>query len=351
MNKPQQKNKSSVIFIVGVFAAVVILMFVAKMHSGDVQKINIPLNNGIVSLLTHNNLLAAISNDNKIYVWNWADLSKKYREYTVEPGEAAFAANDTIVSVKRTNPDCLVISGFDANNESKKIPLTLTANTAHLSANIDGSKIILLLERGGKDNGGHVTYDLFEVLPDKEQVQLITAIASEKSRVEHFSVSDDGRYIVAVGEKNEHGWMFLADTKEKRMVWQKELPDLKKLYKCVFSKNGDIIYLRGGDSVLTLVKTDSGEISNSWLPAKEIKYTYKTQQTQAVVISNDGGMVAAVIGGSIVAWDTKTREKYDIIGAGHKVLSGIAFSPDAKFVATSDMRQSGDIKIARVPRH
>ena len=38
------------------------------MHSRNVQTIKIPFNNGIVTLLTYNNLLAAISNDDKIYV-------------------------------------------------------------------------------------------------------------------------------------------------------------------------------------------------------------------------------------------------------------------------------------------
>jgi hypothetical protein len=67
--------------------------------------------------------------------------------------------------------------------------------------------------------------------------------------------------------------------------------------------------------------------------------------------SLSGGLMAAVVGGGIFAWDTKTREKYDITGAGHKVMSSIVFSPDAKFIATSDMRQGGDIKIIRTPRH
>jgi WD40 repeat protein len=229
--------------------------------------------------------------------------------------------------------------------------LLLTANAAHLIANMDGSKIILLLERGGKDNGERVTYDLLEVLLDKGQLQPITAIALEKSKLEHFSISDDGRYIIAVGEKNEHGWMFLADNKEKKTLWQKELPDFRKLHKGVFSKDGEIIYLRGSDSMLTLVKTSSGEIIDRWLPTKENKDTYRAIQTQAVVISNDGGLVASVVGSEIFAWDTKTRKKYDITGAGHKVMSSIAFSPDAKYIATSDMRQGGDIKIVRVPRH
>jgi len=353
MDKSQKKNGSPILFLVAVFAAVVILMFLARMRSHVSQQINIPLNNGIITLLTHNNILAAISNDNKIYIWNWADLSKKYREYTVESGEVALATPDTIVSVKRTNPDCLVVSGFDANSESKKIPLLLTANTAHLSANMDGSKIILLLERSGKNDGEHIAYDLLEVLPDKGQVQLIAAITSEKSKLEHFSVSDDGRYIVVTGEKNEHGWLFVVDTKEKKTLWQKELPDFRKFNKGVFSKDGEIIYLRGSDSMLTLVKRSSGEIIDRWLPTKENKDTYRTQQTQTVVISNDGGLVVAVVGGSIFAWDTKTREKYiiTITGTGHKVMSSIAFSPDAKLIATSDMRQGGNIKVVRVPNH
>ena len=347
VDKPQPKNKSSAVFIVGVFAAVVILMFIARMRNQTLQKISIPLNNGVVSLLTYNNLLAAVSNDNKMYVLQWSDLSKKPRKGVVESGEAVFVAPDTIVSVKRTNPDCLVVSGFDANSVSRKIPLSLTSNVAHLNASRDGSRIILLLEHGGRG----VTYELLEVLLNTGLVRPIAAIPSEQSKLEHFSVSDDGRYVVAAGERNEHGWLFVVDTKEKKTLWQKELPDLKKLYKGVFSNDGEVIYVRGSDSMLTLVKTSSGEIIDRWLPTKENKDTYRTQQTQTVVISNDGGLVAAVVGGGIFAWDTKTREKYDITGAGHKVMSSIVFSPDAKFIATSDMRQGGDIKIIRTPCH
>ena len=164
-------------------------------------------------------------------------------------------------------------------------------------------------------------------------------------------MSDDGRYVVAAGEKNEHGWLFVVDTKEKKMLWQKELPDFRKLHKGVLSKDGEIIYIRGSDSMLTLVKTNSGDVVDRWLPTKENKDTYRAQQTQAVVASNDGGLVAAVVGGDIFTWDTKTHKKYDITGAGHKVLSSMVFSPDGKFIATSDMRQSGDIKIVRVPLH
>jgi len=345
MDKPKTKNQSSAIFIVGVFVAAVVLMFIAKMQSHNIQTIKIPLNNGIASLSTYNNLLVAASNDNKAYIFDWADLSKKFSEHRIESGDVVIAPTGLIVSVKRANPDYLVVSGLDANSESKKIPLMLAAHSAHLSSNASGSKIILLLEREGKNGDEHVSYGILEVLPDIGQAQLINSIISEKCRLEHFAVSDDGNHIIAVGEKNEHGWMLLADTKEKKVAWQKELPDLKKLFKCAFSKNGDIIYLRGSDNFLTLAKTSSGEIIDRWSLPKEGTYTYRTQYAQSIAVSNDGELVAAVIGTAIFIWDTKTYKKYDITGAGQKVLSSMVFSPDGKLIATSDMRQSGDIKI------
>jgi len=318
------------------------------MRSQNVQKISIPLNNGIIALLTYNNLLAAVSNDNKIYVWEWSGLPKKPREIAVESSEAVFAAPDTIISVKRTNPDCLVISGFDANSESKKIPLSMTSTAASLCANRDGSKIILLLERGSDQR---VTYELFEVEFNTKQVRPVTSIPSEQGRVEHFSVSDDGRYVVAVGEKKKHGWLFVADTKENKIVWQKELPDFKKLYKGVFSKDGEMIYIRGSDSMLTLVKTSSREIVDRWLPTEENKSTYRVQPAQTVAISSDGSLVAATVVGNVYVWDTKTRKKYNVSGVGQKVFSSMVFSPDGRFLATADLRQGGVIKIARTPRY
>jgi WD40 repeat protein len=348
LDKPQPKNKSSPVFIVGVFVAIVILMLIAKMRSQTTQKISIPLNNGVVSLLTYSNLLAAISNDNKIYVLQWSDLSKKPREGVVESSEAVFVAPDTILSVKRTNPDCLVVSGFDANSITQKIPLSLTSNAASLCASQDGSKIILLLERGA---GERVTYELFEFEFNTKQARPIATIPSEQSKLEHLSVSNDGRYVVAVGEKNEHGWLFVVDTKENRILWQQELLDLKKLYKGVFSNDGEIIYIRGSDSMLTLVKANSGKIIDRLLLTEENKSTYRAQPTQTVTVSSDGELVAATVFGSVYVCDTKTRKKYDIVSAGHKVFSSMVFSPDAKFIATSDMRQGGDIKIVRTPRH
>jgi WD40 repeat protein len=350
MDKPQNRNSSLAVFLITAFAAIVALTLIINHRSRVANEISFPLNNGIATLSTFDNLLTAVSNDNKIYVWEWADVSKKPREGAVASGQTSLVTSDTVISVKGTNPDCVIVSGLDANNSRREISLPLGSDTAYLSVNRDRSKIVLLLARSDNDSSGREKYDLLDVSIGAGKAQPIVTIDSEQSKLGHLSVSDDGNRIVAVGEKNGHGWMFVVDAKEKRLEWQKEFPDFKKIFKAAFSINGEVIYARGTDSTLLVIKTSSGDITDRLLPTKENKSTYKIQPVQTVAVSGDGNLVAATIFGSIYLWDTKTNKILYQTQTGHKVLSSINFSVDSRFLATSDMRQGGKIIIFKTPQ-
>ncbi len=351
MSKSEGKKRSSVVFFAVAFLAILVVTFVANRRSSLVNEIRFPLNNGIANLSTFDNHLTAVSNDNKIYVWDWADVSKKPREGVVESDQAALVTSDTVVSVKRTNPDRIVVSGLNADESRREIPLPLGSNTAYLGVNRDRSRIVLLLTRCNNENCSRAKYDLLEVLTEAGQARSIATFDSEQSKPGHLSVSDDGSHIVVAGEKDSHGWMLVVNVREKRLEWQKEFPDLRKLFKAVFSSDGQTIYARGSDSMLLFIKTSSGEIIDRLLPIEENKSTYSVQAIQTVAASNDGSLVAAIVFRDIYVWDTKTREKLYSAESGHKVISSIVFSTDSRFLATSDMRQGEKIRILRMPRH
>jgi WD40 repeat protein len=351
VDRPQNKNSSLVVFLISAFAVIVVITLIANHRSRVANEIRFPLNNGIANLSTFDNLLTAVSNDNKIYVWDWADVSKKPREGVIESDQAALVTSDTVISVKRAKPDCVVVSGLDADKSRREIPLPLGSNTAYLGVNHDRSRIVLLLARCNNDSCSRAKFDLLEVLTDAGQVRPIATFDSEQSKPGHLSVSDDGNYILVVGEKDSHGWMFVVNVREKRLEWQKELPDLRKLFKATFSSDGQTIYARGSDSMLLFIKTSSGEIIDRLLPIEENKSTYSVQAIQTVAASNDGGLVAAIVFSNIYVWDSKTREKLYSAESGHKVISSMAFSTDSRFLATSDMRQGEKIRILRMPRH
>jgi WD40 repeat protein len=349
MNKSQKKKGSPIVVFIIALAIIFAVIVVSNRRSSVVAELNMPLNNGIANLSTCGNLLSAASNDNKIYVWDWTNLSKKPQEGIIESDQAVLITPETVVSVKRANPDSVVISGLDANKTRKELYLPSGSGTAFLGVNQDRSRIVLLLARS--DTGGSaVKIDLFDVSIKAQRVQPIFTIDSESGNVGHLSVSNEGNHVVVVGEMNGQGWMFVADLKEKRLVWQKEMPDFKKIFRAAFSADGKIIYARGTDSTLLLLNTDTGEEIRRLLPVKENKSTYRIMPVQAVEVSPNGNLVAAVIGGGVYIWDTKTVQILGSLDGSQKILSSIAISPDSQLLATSNMRQGGKIIIQRIPR-
>ena len=349
MDKSQKQKSSPILVFVVALSVIFIAIIVSNLRSSVVAQLVLPFNNGIANLSTCGNLLSAVSNDNKIYVWDWTNTSKKPREGIVESVQAALLTPDTVVSVKHTNPDSVVISELDANETQRKIYLLSDSGTAFLGVNRDRSRIVLLLVRNN-NRSETLNIDLLDVLTDSQRVQPIFTIKSESGNIGHLAVSNDGNRVVVVGERNDHGWMFVADLKEKRLVWQKEMPDFKKIFRATFSADGKIIYVRGTDSTLLLFNTDTGEEIRRLLPVKENKSTYRIMPVQAVEVSHDGSFVASAVVSTIYIWDTKTVKILGSLSGCQKILSSIAISPDSKLLATSNMRQGGKIIIQRIPR-
>jgi WD40 repeat protein len=350
MDKSQKKSGSPILVFFAAFAVIAIVTLVINRRSHVVTKLSLPFNNGIANLSTFENLLVAASKDNRLYIWDWTDLSKKPREYTIESEQSALITSSTVISVKRSNPDYVVVSELDDNHKSSKIPLPPDSDIGCLGVNTDRSRIFLLLTYTKNQNAGQVKCELLDVLPGSQQVQQVLTFNAEQGRPGAISVSDDGLYVVGVGDKNGSGWMFVADAKAGRFLWQKEMPEFKKVFKAVFSSNGDFIYARATDSTLLLIKTNSGDITDRLLPTKENKSTFRVQAAQTVVKSDDGNLAAATVFNRIYVWDINAKKVLFRTGSGHKAVSSIVFSGDSRFLATSDMRQGGKIVILKVPQ-
>jgi WD40 repeat protein len=350
MDKSQKKTGSPVILFIGALVIILIITLIANHRSGAAIEIQLPLNNGIAFLSTCGNLLTAISNDNRIYICDWADLSKKPNEYPIEVEQVALISPDKTVSIKRIGPDKVVISELRENKQHINISLPFKAEEGILAVTHNKNKIFLLLRRDDSQSGASIKYNLFELLIDSQQLRPAAVFDSEQSSVGNISVSDDGQYIVGVGDKHNAGWIFAIDIKDGKLKWQKEFPEFKKIFKAVLSTSGEVIYARGTDSSLMLIKSNSGEIIDHLLPVKENKSTYKTQPVQTITVSPDGNLVAATIFGAIYIWDTKANKLLYHVQPDHKVMSSITFSGDSRFLATSDMRQGGKIKIYQMPQ-
>jgi WD40 repeat protein len=164
------------------------------------------------------------------------------------------------------------------------------------------------------------------------------------------AVSDDGKYVLLTGQKAKTGWMVLVDIINNVVIWDKQAADFERFGVAVFSPDGKFIYARTSDSTLYKIDTGSGGIIDRWPSGKTNRSVLGDTSVQDVGISPDGRIVASIVSSDLYMWDSRTGKQIFCRTPQHKIESGLAFSPDGRFVATSDLRQGGTIKIWRCPR-
>jgi WD40 repeat protein len=333
-----------------VFAAIIVLVLVANRRSGLAHEVRFPLNNGVAYLFTHGSYLVAVCHDDKIYVWDWNNPSANPRIADVQSDQAVLLESGHIASVKRSGAAAVVVTDLDSGKIDLKIPLAAEGKVAYLKANRSGRTVAAMLTKADLAAAG-AEQDVLLVDCNAGIARPVATLGQAAGdKMTGIAVDDNGNLVVLTGDKTGQGYIVLVHMEQKRVVWAEQLSDLQKVRSAVFSTDGKVIYIRGTDSTVQILDTETGKVMKRLLPVSENKSTAGGQQVQTLATSNDGRFMAATISGEVYVWDLKTNKVIFDKWPEHKLVSGIAFSPDSRLLATSDVRQGGTIKIWRIPK-
>jgi WD40 repeat protein len=344
------KNKPVILFGLG-FAVAVLISLIANWHSALVRKVQFPLNNGVAYLFTCGNYLAAACHDAKLYVWDWRELKVSPKIVEVQSDQAVLLNSGHVASIRRSDAESLVLKNLEDNEVYKKIPIMAEGRHTYLATNQSGEVAAVVLSKEENNKIGNSQEIIIVDCNSGVTTTIIELQEESGDAIMGISISDDTRFVVLAGEKANQGWVALADVKEKQLNWTKQLSDLEKIRSAVFSTDGKVIYIRGTDSTVQVLDTKTGKVLRRLLPLKENRSTARDQPVQTLATSNDGRFMAATISGTVYVWDCTTEKVVFKKAPHHKLVSGIAFSPDSKYLATSDSRQGGVIQIWRLPKH
>jgi WD40 repeat protein len=345
-----KKKRHPILLFTGVFIVIIALTLIAHWQSALVRKVQFPLNNGVAYLYTRGNSLAAACHDDTLYVWDWRDLKAKPKIVEVQSDQAYVLESGLVASVRRTDPHTVAVTDLDNGKVNKKIPIMGENKRAYLVANRSSQVVVLTLVKA-EDEVTSRGQEVILIDCDTGLVRPIAKLVEEGAdRLMGAAISDDGWFVVLTGEKDSQGWAAMVDIKENRVAWVEQLPDLQKVRNAVFSTDGKVIYIRGTDSTVQIIDSPTGKVLKRLLPIKENKSTADDQHVQTLATSNDGRFMAASISGAVCVWDCTTERLIFSQWSGHKLVSGIAFSPDSRYLATSDTRQGGVINIWRIPK-
>jgi WD40 repeat protein len=353
MTEAGNKKRSAIIFFLAALFAIVVVMFIANRESVLAEKVRFPFNNGVAKLSTYKNFLVAVCLDNKVYVWDWNNLSEEPRTGLAQSHQAALIGYDTVVSLRQRTPTALVVTNLEGDRKHKEVLTSTNEGRAYLAVSGDARSVALCITKEQEGDGEKANCQLLTFDPDASKVDPVIKISGEDavpSQVRGLAISDDGGFVVLVSEREDDCWVDLIDTKTKRKVWEEMLPSAQGFAHMAFSPDAEMIYVGYGAGALYKIQTASGELLNRLVVAKDNGSMSSGGSCWDVAVSQDGSLVAAIVSEVAHVWDCKTDEKIFTKRPDHKITGNLAFSPDRRFLATSDMRQGGTINIWRMPR-
>lgn len=347
-----KNTKATVLFFFIAIAFITLVMIVSRLNSSLVYELRFPLNNGVAELSSNSDSITAACQDGKIYVWEWSKPAEKPQVLSLDSDQAFVTNSGLAISLKRLRPNAIVITDIHNQKQLRDISLKTDINRALMGASRDKNYVVASLSRLVGNNGSTENYQLVTVDPNLGHVETVAEITpSSATRVFKLAVSDDGSLTLMTGEQDKKGWIVLVDVKNRKVIWEKLVTDVEKFHSGVFSPDGSLIYARGSDCNVWKIETLSGKITG-YLKAsgEDRKSTAKDNAVQEVAVSSNGRVVGSIVFRTLYMWDTQTGKIIFKLAPGHKIESGLVFSPDGRLAATSALRQGGTIRIWRVPQ-
>ncbi len=347
---PQKNNKPVFLFFVAAIAIILIAMTVSRKRSSLAYELSFPMNNGVAELSSNGDSITAACQDGKFFVWQWVNLLKSPQVLQLDCDQALMTKTGLAVSIKRLRPNNIIVTDINSKKAPLNISLHSNINRALMTATRDKSTIAVSLAHSSENDDKEI-YQLAIVEPNSGTIKTVTEIKPESiTRLFKLAIADNASVALMTGEKGKKGWLVLIDIKTGKILWEKQEPEIERFHSGAFSPDGSIIYARGSDGNVWKIETLSGKITGHLkLPFENKKSTVGQSSLQEVAVSPDGRIVASVVFKMLYMWDAKTGKLIFKVSPGHKIESGLIFSMDGRFAATSALRQGGKIKIWRCP--
>jgi len=161
----------------------------------------------------------------------------------------------------------------------------------------------------------------------------------------NFAVSDDGSFIAGVGEQDGHARIVLIDMEQKQTMWTKTLSQTEAFGSVIFSLDSKTIFAGGGDGAVYWFRVSDGKLVDHFRFKGKAKIPHEIISIRHMTISPDSSLLAYTYGFKIYVFDCKTKREIYSQRPGQKLPGPLVCSPDSNFIATSDLRQGGKIKI------
>ena len=350
MKNVKQKNKTTLFFLTA-FVVVIIVTILNNIIGGKTIHLNVPDNAGVSVLETSGDRLISVFQDGRAGVWDWNDLSQQAGDFTIVSDRAVIIDPQTMAAVPKTGNKILTV--YRIPDGEKQMDLNVGWDDQEVWLRISPDKNILALIR--RNPAGAAEKSVYEFLTVDLEKDLLSppallSVHQDDEQLIDFAVDNSG-VIYAAGSREGAGRIAALDLHQGKVQWDSVFPDTKEFCACVTAPDNTALYAGNRNGILYQLSSETGQISKEiqLLEPGETRPITNDTSVLNLAFSGDGLYFVATINPKVYVLRTDSDTLFHTSSPADNLISKIAFSPDNRFCASSDIRASKPIKIWPLP--
>lgn len=331
--------KSRIVHLVLVIVLVQGIILYLNHRRQDRIILKIPNNRGIEELWTRDHQLIASEMGWGFHLFDWSNFQAARRDIAAAFSPSVLLPDERILSVKDKHG--LVLE----NSPGRTLWLPLDGRPAEtlLATDLTCSTIILACQYLSDQTA---EYRFQRVDLNQDILLNITELRGGRDfLLRRICVADTQDRLILAGTKDQQAYLALVDLSASYLLWEKIYPQEREFYSVCFLDSPPWIFAGSRDGNVCQIDAADGQILKTLHLVPPRREQTKLRTIQRVVLSPDRTMLAASCDPSFFLVDVQTGALLKKQGVSHKIISGLAFSPDGRYLATSDIRGSGIVEI------
>lgn len=350
MKKTEQKYASWKLFLAG-FLLIVGVMLISKLGGKKAAVLEIPNNKGASALAAVGERLCAVFQDGLACVWDWNDLTKQFYQFKLPSDRSIFLSDGRLGAISKTASALFTVYDLMSGKKLKEIRVGSADNEIWPAVSPDG-QTILIVRRTAASSMNQYDYEFMTLNLNDEllTVPFVISIIQPAESIVDFTVTDNG-IVLAAGIKDVQGRLLAIDLDRGTVLWDRTYDGTQEFSSMVLSLDNTRLYAGNRNGKLYKLSPENGDIIKeiTLLQEGETRSVTNDFSVLNLAYSPDGQYLVATITPKAYILRTDSDQVIHSCSPADRLVSKIAFSPDNKFFASSDIRAGYPVKIWKMP--
>lgn len=347
----KSKKKTHTGLFIAVFLVIIGLTIVNNLVREDLTTLTAPNNPGASGLETVDGMLVCTFNDGRIVTWAW-DAYKQTGDFKSVSNRVVGLDLQHVAAVNTQGKKILTVYSLPSGQKEKDLSVGWEDQNVWLRISPDKNTLVLI-RQNPRDTNGSSLFEFSTVDLEKEFLNppvLLTIFGSTDHLVD-YAVDNSG-VLVAVGSQAGTGHIAAINLTKGAIIWDRAFEDTREFCSVMTAPDSDAIYAGNRDGILYKLGIKTGDITKKiqLLEEGETRPITNDLSVLNLAFSPDGSFYVATINPKAYILKSDSDKIIYSFSPADRLVSKIAFSPDNRFIATSDIRAGYPIKIWPMPQ-